>query len=153
MAELNYKYGTFRDIDVLKHAKDILEFYNTVFKENPQETIKGVMGDFVNPFWFLVFWGNRLIGMCTIGTENLKEKRGVLYNVGVTKFQRRKNLAAAMNHKLRQILSGWTLRGFVKHDNFPAIFAFGKLGGVQQKKCKLEGYIEYVSKFSLSPRV
>ena len=147
MAELSYKYGTFSNPEVLKCQEDILELHNTVFPYNKQPDLKGITGDFINPFWFLVFWGTRLIGMCTIGIEDQEKKKGFLYNVSVAKFQRRKKLASAMNYKLRTILPGWTLRGIVKDDNIPAIFAFGKLGGMPQEKCTVEGHTEYIVKF------
>ena len=142
---LNFIHGYYLDTHIQPHSKDILELHNNVFPDHPYTSMEQCNGKFKNPYWLLVLWGTRLIGICAIGIEG--ESKGYVYNVAVTKFQRRRNLASCLNYNIRKIFPGYKLTGHVKNDNFPAIMAFGKLGGVPQEKEERPGYTTYHAEF------
>jgi hypothetical protein len=142
---LNFIHGYYLDTHIKPHTDAILELHNKVFPDHTYTSMEQCNGKFKNPYWLLVLWGTRLIGICAIGLE--EGEKGYLYNVAVTKYQRRKKVASALNYNLRKIFPGYKLTGHVQHDNIPAMMTFGKLGGVPQEKEDRPGYTTYQVQF------
>jgi len=94
------------------------------------ETITQLNGKFKDPYWFVVLWGSRVIGICAVGLEG--DDRGYVYNVGVTKFQQRKRIGSGIAYNLVKKFKGYTLRGTIHKDNYNAMIFFTKLGAKEK---------------------
>jgi ribosomal protein S18 acetylase RimI-like enzyme len=139
-------------IEKVKHSdmttnniKSIINMYNNSFPKHCVRNFEDLAGKYKNPCWILIFWYSRLIGMCTVGEDDMYY---YLYNLVVQKFQRKKGIG---KYILNQIRSNFYIKPIYFHThktNYDAILFYSKCGAKwieNNKNLNLErsGYVLY----------